>query len=946
MVFQEKFSRWWFVEEIIIKGAREHNLKDISLSIPRRQFVVITGLSGSGKSSLAFDTIYAEGQRRYVESLSAYARQFLQLMEKPDVDEISGLSPAISIEQKKVSHNPRSTVGTVTEIYDYLRLLYARVGVAYCAQCGKPITSQTVDQIADAVEKMPGGTKLMVMAPLVRRRKGEYRKLFSDLQSQGFLRIEVDGEIYRLDSPPLLERNSFHDISLVVDRLVSSSESRGRLVDSLELAMDKADDLVVVQVVDGERLLFSRRLACSDCGISFAELSPRLFSFNNPHGACPECSGLGRDLVFDSDLIVPDPALSLNQGAIAPWRRSLSFYRSEVLEPLARHYDFSLTVPFAELSPKIKKVIMAGSGRVKIPGLLAEGRYQNSSERRFEGVVPNLKRRYEKAAGENDSELLRYLSPKPCSFCQGSRLNQNSLQVKVAGLNIYELTCLSLPRTREFLTDLVLPPAQQTIARRILGELFSRLQFLIDVGLDYLTLERASATLSGGESQRIRLATQIGSGLTGVLYVLDEPSIGLHQRDNLRLLKALMKLRDLGNSLLVVEHDQETIMAADQVIDMGPGAGRLGGEVVAQGRPAEIAAGDSLTGLYLSGRKKIEIPQRRPLNWHYSLTLKGASQHNLKSIDVKFPLGLLLCVTGVSGSGKSSLINETLYPALHNHLYSDRYPVGSFQELAGLDQLDKVINIDQSPIGRTPRSNPATYTGLFTPIRELFAGLPEARIRGYKPGRFSFNVKGGRCEACKGDGFTRVEMHFLPDIFVKCDSCGGQRFTREVLEVRYKGSNIAEVLAMTINQAAEFFAAIPRVIGKLEVLKDVGLGYMTLGQAAVTLSGGEAQRVKLARELAKRATGRTLFLLDEPTTGLHFHDVKQLLKVLQRLVDEGNSVIVIEHNLDIIKAADYLIDLGPDGGVGGGRLVACGTPEEVAKVKESATGQCLCGVLT
>lgn len=933
------------VEEIVIKGAREHNLKNVSLTIPRGQFVVITGLSGSGKSSLAFDTVYAEGQRRYVESLSAYARQFLQLMEKPDVDEISGLSPAISIEQKRVSHNPRSTVGTVTEIYDYLRLLYARVGVVYCGQCGKPITSQTVDQIADIIEKNPLGSKLIIMAPLVRRRKGEYSKLFSDLQSQGFLRVEVDGEIHRLDSPPLLDRQVYHDISLVVDRLVVNSESRGRLVDSLELAMDKADDLVAVQIVNGENLLFSRRLACSDCGISFVELSPRLFSFNNPHGACPECSGLGRDLVFDGDLIVPDPTLSLKDGALAPWRRSLSFYLSEVLEPLARYYDFSLATPFGELSQKVKKVIFSGSGREKIPGLLVEGRYQRSRERKFEGVIPSLKRRYEKADGENDSELLRYLSPKPCPLCQGARLNQQSLQVKISGLNIYELTCCSLPQTLEFLSSLKLPPARKEIAGRILGELVNRLQFLIDVGLDYLSLARASASLSGGESQRIRLATQIGSGLTGVLYVLDEPSIGLHQRDNRRLLKALMKLRDMGNSLLVVEHDQETIMAADQVIDMGPRAGRLGGEVVAQGAPAAIAAGDSLTGLYLSGQKKIDIPKRRPFDRQRQIVIRGADQHNLQKIDVELPLGLLLCVTGVSGSGKSTLINETLFPALHNHLYSERFPVGSLQEIRGLELLDKVIRIDQSPIGRTPRSNPATYTGIFTPIRELFAGLPESRIRGYKPGRFSFNVKGGRCEACKGDGVTRVEMHFLPDIFVKCDSCAGQRFTREVLEIRYKGSNISDVLAMTINQAAEFFFAIPRILNKLEVLQDVGLGYMTLGQAAVTLSGGEAQRVKLARELAKRATGRTLYLLDEPTTGLHFHDVKQLLKVLQRLVSEGNSVFVIEHNLDIVKAADYLVDLGPDGGVGGGRLVACGTPEEVAQVEESATGQYLREVL-
>ncbi len=930
------------MEKIVVKGAREHNLKNISLEIPRHRLVVITGLSGSGKSSLAFDTIYAEGQRRYVESLSAYARQFLQLMEKPDVDEISGLSPAISIEQKKVSHNPRSTVGTVTEIYDYLRLLFARVGVPYCIECDRPITSQTVDQAADAVGKLGDGTRLLIMAPLVRRRKGEFQKLFRGLQSEGFLRVEVDGEIFRLDDPPEPDRQCYHDISLIVDRLVLGPESRSRLVDSLELAMDKAEDLAVVQVVGGERLLFSRRLACIECGLSFAEITPRLFSFNNPHGACPECGGLGRDLVFDTDLIIPDPSLSLADGAIAPWRRSQSFYLSEILEPLSRHYGFSLATPFAELPETVKKIILFGSGRTRIAGLLSDGRFRRSSSRRFEGVIPSLKRRYEKADGENDAELLRYLSPKPCPRCRGSRLRPEALKVRISGLNIHELTCRSLPAVLEFLENLELTPARQEIARRILAELTGRLRFLIDVGLDYLSLDRASATLSGGESQRIRLATQIGSGLTGVLYVLDEPSIGLHQRDNRRLLEALFRLRDLGNSLLIVEHDQETILAADEVIDMGPGAGRLGGEVVAQGTPAEIAAGDSLTGLYLSGRERIEVPaRRRRPDEKRKLVIRGAAQHNLKNIDVEFPLGLLLCVTGVSGSGKSSLINETLFPALHNHLHDARHPVGVCRGIEGLELLDKVINIDQSPIGRTPRSNPATYTGVFTPIRELFAGLPEARMRGYKPGRFSFNVKGGRCEACKGDGYTRVEMHFLPDIFVKCDSCGGSRFTREVLEIRYKGANIAEVLAMTINQAAEFFAAVPRILGKLEVLKDVGLGYMTLGQAAVTLSGGEAQRVKLARELAKRSTGRTLYLLDEPTTGLHFHDVKQLLGVLDRLVGEGNSVIVIEHNLEVVKAADYIIDLGPDGGSGGGRLVACGTPEEVAGVAESATGRCL-----
>ncbi len=933
------------MQNIVIKGAREHNLKDVDLVIPRHQFVVITGLSGSGKSSLAFDTIYAEGQRRYVESLSSYARQFLQLMEKPDVDEISGLSPAISIEQKRVSHNPRSTVGTVTEIYDYLRLLYARVGSVYCARCGKPISSQSVDQIADVIAGLPDGSRLLIMAPLVRRRKGEYRQLFADLLRQGFLRVEVDGEIFRLDEPPQLERNLFHDISLVVDRLVVSNESRGRLIDSLELAMEKADDLVAVQVVGGERQLFSGRLACADCGISFVELSPQLFSFNNPQGACPECNGLGRDLDFDLDLIVPDPSLSLLEGAIAPWRRSQTFYLSEVLKPLSRHYHFSLEIPFSQLPEAVKVMLMRGSGKEKIPGLLSDGRFHRAASRRFEGVVPSLKRRYEKAEGEKDGELLRYLSARPCGLCQGSRLRREGLQVKLMELNIHELTSLPLPEALVFLTGLQLPPARAEIARRIMAELTSRLGFLIDVGLDYLTLDRASATLSGGESQRIRLATQIGSGLTGVLYVLDEPSIGLHARDNRRLLRALFKLRDLGNSLLVVEHDQETIMAADQVVDMGPGAGRLGGEVVAQGKPEEVAAGDSLTGLYLSGRKQVTVPGRRRVRAGRAIVLRGAAQHNLQQIEVEFPLGLFLCVTGVSGSGKSSLINDTLYPALHNHLHGDRLPVGSFRSISGLEQLDKVINIDQSPIGRTPRSNPATYTGVYTPIRELFAALPESRMRGYKPGRFSFNVKGGRCEACKGDGVKRVEMHFLPDIFVKCDVCKGQRFTREVLEIRYKGVNIAEVLAMTINQAAEFFAAIPKIIRKLEVLRDVGLGYMTLGQAAVTLSGGEAQRVKLARELAKRATGRTLYLLDEPTTGLHFHDVDQLLKVLQKLVDEGNTVLVIEHNFDVIKAADYIIDLGPDGGLGGGRLIACGPPETVAQVTASATGQSLSEVL-
>jgi len=932
------------MDQITIKGAREHNLRNIDLVIPRHQLVVVTGLSGSGKSSLAFDTIYAEGQRRYVESLSAYARQFLQLMDKPDVDEITGLSPAIAIEQKRVSHNPRSTVGTVTEIYDYLRLLYARVGTPFCYQCGEEISSQTVVQIVDAVLGQPAGSRLLILAPLVQGRKGEYRQLFADLIREGFLRVEVDGRIYSLEEVPELDRYRTHDIALVVDRLVVREDIRRRLTDSIELALGKADEVVAVQVVEGPRLLFSTRLACIRCGISFAEISPRLFSFNNPYGACPRCAGLGSELLFDPQLVVPNPGLSLREGAIAPWHRSQPFYQEHVLLPLSRHYGFDLYQPFADLPPEVQQLVLYGSGEEKIPDLLPEGRRGRVAERRFEGVIPALKRKL-KARDGGDDELRRYLSPVPCPDCGGSRLKPQSLHVKIGGLNIYELTSLSLPRILAFIQNLSLPPSRQAIAGRVLQEIEQRLSFLLDVGLDYLTLARESGTLSGGESQRIRLATQIGSGLTGVLYVLDEPSIGLHQRDNEKLLASLFRLRDLQNTLIVVEHDQDTIMRADHVIDMGPGAGRLGGQVVAQGSPAKIAAGDSLTGQYLSGRQFIEVPKKRRLARGRVLSLRGLGIHNLKSIDVDFTLGLFICVTGVSGSGKSSLVNDTLYPVLHNHLHGSHKVAGPVEAVSGLHYLDKVINIDQSPIGRTPRSNPATYTGVFTLIRELFAALPEARVRGYRPGRFSFNVKGGRCEACRGEGMMRVEMHFLPDVFVTCDACGGSRFNRDTLEVHYKGKNIAEVLSMTVNQAVEFFAAIPRLIARLQTLQDVGLGYITLGQAAVTLSGGEAQRVKLSRELGKRATGRTFYILDEPTTGLHFHDVRQLLQVLQRLVDEGNTVLVVEHNLEVIKVADYIIDLGPEGGDRGGEVIATGTPEEVAGVAASATGYYLGKVL-
>jgi excinuclease ABC subunit A len=831
-------------------------------------------------------------------------------------------------------------VGTVTEIYDYLRLLYARVGTPYCHRCGKPITSRTVAQIVDAILALPAGSRLLVLAPLVRGRKGEYRKLFADLAREGFMRVEVDGVIHRLDEVPELDKYRIHDISLVVDRLVVGADIGRRLTDSVEIALAKADDLVAVQVVNGERLVFSTRLACIDCGVSFQEISPRLFSFNNPRGACPRCGGLGSEVFFDPDLVVPNPCLSLREGAVAPWYRSLPFYLEHVFTPLAKHYGFDIYRPFTDLPETVRQVILYGSGDERIPGLLAEGRRRRQQARKFDGVIPILERKFRASDGGSD-ELRQYMAPVSCPECGGSRLRPEALHVKIGGLNIFAFASLPLPQACDFLARLDLAPAQRHIAGRVLQELEHRLQFLIDVGLDYLTLARESATLSGGESQRIRLATQIGSGLTGVLYVLDEPSIGLHARDNDKLLAALMRLRDLGNSLLVVEHDEDTIRRADHVIDMGPGAGRLGGEVTAAGAPEVIAAGDSLTGLYLSGRERIAVPEHRRPAGDRRLVLRKASIHNLKGLDVDIPLGLFICVTGVSGSGKSSLVNDTLYPLLHNRLYSSHLPAGPVQSVDGLQFLDKIINIDQSPIGRTPRSNPATYTGVFTLIRELFASLPEAQARGYRAGRFSFNVKGGRCEACSGDGLMRVEMHFLPDVFVTCDTCGGKRYNRDTLEIRFRGKNIAEVLEMTVDQAAEFFARLPRIVNRLQTLQRVGLGYITLGQAAVTLSGGEAQRVKLSRELARRATGRTLYLLDEPTTGLHFHDVRQLISVLQRLVDDGNTVLVVEHNLEVVKVADYIIDLGPEGGERGGRLVACGTPEEVAAVIGSATGECL-----
>ena len=931
--------------EIVIRGAAEHNLKRIDLTIPRNKLVVITGVSGSGKSSLAFDTLYAEGQRRYVESLSAYARQFLEMMEKPDVESIEGLSPAISIEQKTTSRNPRSTVGTVTEIYDYLRLLFARIGAPHCPNCGKPIRSQTVQQIVDAVAALPEGSKIQVLAPIVRGRKGTYKKEMREAARKGFVRARIDGTIRDLADEIDLDKQKKHTIEIVVDRLVIKPDLKGRLTDSVETALDAAEGLVVVDV-DGKRdLLFSRNLACADCGISIGDLAPRMFSFNSPYGACPECDGLGVRKTFDRDKILRDPSVSLRDGAIA-WGDGNAY---QVLESsLYRAFRVSPATTYARLPAAFRKVLWEGSGDREFTYRWEGKRSTYEWKRTWEGILPSLERKYRETESESRrEELEKLMSVHPCPACHGARLKPETLAVKVDGKTIAQHTALSVARAARLYEGLALAEKDAQIAAPILKEIRERLGFLENVGLGYLTLDRGAATLSGGEGQRIRLATQIGSRLTGVLYILDEPSIGLHQRDNRKLLSTLIRMRDLGNTVIVVEHDEETILEADHVVDLGPGAGELGGEVVAQGLPAEIAAHPrSLTGAFLSGRESIPVPKTRRRGSNKAITIHGATEHNLKDLTVAFPLGRFTCVTGVSGSGKSTLVNEILHKALARKLHGAEDLPGAHANIAGVDQIDKVIDIDQSPIGRTPRSNPATYVGLFGPIRDLFALVPESRARGYQPGRFSFNVKGGRCEACEGDGVFRIEMHFLPDVYVTCDVCRGRRYNRETLEILYKGKSIADVLEMTVHQALAFYEAVPAVRDKLQTLQDVGLGYIRLGQAATTLSGGEAQRIKLAKELSKRATGRTLYLLDEPTTGLHFDDVRKLLGVLERLVDAGNTVIVIEHNLDVIKTADWVIDLGPEGGDAGGKVVAEGTPEQVSRVRGSHTGAFLARALT
>ena len=935
-------------DKIIIKGAREHNLKNIDIEIPRDKLVVITGLSGSGKSSLAFDTIYAEGQRRYVESLSAYARQFLEQMDKPDVDSIEGLSPAISIEQKTTSKNPRSTVGTVTEIYDYLRLLYARIGHPYCYSCGREITSQTVSQMVDQIMTMPQGSKISVLAPIVRGRKGEYKKELQQMRKDGYVRARIDGKPYELSGEISLDKNKKHTIEIVIDRLVIKEGLEKRLADSLEVALKLSDGVVVIspQESGAKDVLFSQKLACIECGISYPEMTPRMFSFNNPHGACPECDGLGAKMDIDPDLVIPNKDLSIRDGVVKPWSKRTSVFYYQMLEAVSDHYGFSLLTPWKKLPKKAQEVILYGSNGEDIKfWFFRDGRKQ-FYHRDFEGVVNNLSRRYrETESAYIREEIEEYMGAHPCPLCKGDRLRKESLAIKVGGSNISESTRLSVRAAREFFNGLPLTEKEAFIAQKILKEIRERLGFLVNVGLDYLTLDRRASTLSGGEAERIRLATQIGSSLMGVLYILDEPSIGLHQRDNEKLLDTLLSLRDLGNTVLVVEHDEETILRSDHVIDMGPGAGVAGGYVVSQGTPEAIMKDEkSLTGKYLSGRVKIPVPmERRTPKRH--ITVKKPKENNLKGMDVKLPIGVLTCVTGVSGSGKSSLILEVLYKTLAQKFYRSTERAGLSDGITGLEHVDKVIDIDQSPIGRTPRSNPATYTGLFTHIREMFSQVPESRMRGYKPGRYSFNVKGGRCEACQGDGVIKIEMHFLPDVFVTCDVCKGKRYNRETLDIRYKGKNISEVLDMTVYEAMVFFENIPAVHSKLMTITDVGLGYIQLGQSATTLSGGEAQRVKLSKELSKRSTGRTLYILDEPTTGLHFADIQKLLDVLNRLVDAGNTVIVIEHNMDVIKTADYIIDLGPEGGDGGGRVVATGTPEDIAKAKQSYTGQFLKRVL-
>jgi excinuclease ABC subunit A len=930
-----------------IRGAREHNLKNIDVDLPRNELVVITGLSGSGKSSLAFDTIYAEGQRRYVESLSAYARQFLELMGKPDVDLIEGLSPAISIEQKTTSKNPRSTVGTVTEIHDYLRLLYARVGIPYSPATGLPIESQTVTQMVDRVMAMKEGTRLYLLAPIARGRKGEYRKELQDIQKKGFQRVKVDGKLYEIGDVPALNKKLKHDIEVVVDRLVVRPDLGNRLADSMETAVTLGEGLVFAENADGgERTIFSSKFACPVSGFTIDEIEPRLFSFNNPFGACPVCDGLGTKMYFDPELVIPDDRRALREGAVAPWANSSSKYYDQTLDCLAKHFRVSAGTPWKQLPEKVKKAILYGSGEEPVSMTFNDGLRSYTTTKPFEGIIPNMERRWK----ETDSswvreDLERYQASSKCEACDGNRLKPEALAVKVGGKHIGETALMSISEAAEWFKAVSkkLKPQAQEIAARILKEINERLGFLVNVGLEYLTLGRASATLSGGESQRIRLASQIGSGLTGVLYVLDEPSIGLHQRDNARLLETLRRLRDLGNTVIVVEHDEDAIRSADYLVDMGPGAGVHGGHVVAIGKPAEVMRHpESLTGQYLVGLRQIAVPARRRQGREgQSIKVVGARANNLKNIDVEIPLGTFTCVTGVSGGGKSTLVVETLYKALARRLNGAREPAAEHDTVEGIEHIDKIVDIDQSPIGRTPRSNPATYTGAFTPIRDWFAGLPESTARGYAPGRFSFNVKGGRCEACQGDGVIKIEMHFLPDVYVQCDACKGKRYNRETLEVKFKDKSIADVLDMTVEEGAQFFKAVPTIREKMETLERVGLGYIHVGQPATTLSGGEAQRVKLAKELSRRATGRTLYILDEPTTGLHFEDVRKLLEVLHTLVDQGNTVLVIEHNLEVIKTADWIIDLGPEGGDGGGEVVAAGTPEEVAKVARSYTGQYL-----
>jgi len=943
-----------FQDSIVIRGAREHNLKNINVTIPRDKLVVITGLSGSGKSSLAFDTIYAEGQRRYVESLSAYARQFLEQMDKPDLDYIEGLSPAISIEQKTTHRNPRSTVGTVTEVYDYLRLLFARIGKPHCYNCRKPIQAQTAQQIVDGIQSLPEGTRVQLLAPLIRQRKGTYQKVFEDIKRQGFTRIRVNGEFRSVDEKIELERYVKHDIDVVVDRVVVKEGLGRRLTDSVETSLRLAEGIIRIWQESPDKkvteTLQSEHFACVDCGISFEELAPRMFSFNNPHGACSECTGLGTTIEVDPELVVPDPDLSIDDGAIRPWsiRRVLDAWYMRALKCVVKHYKQDPATPWKRLPESVQQKILYGSD-----GELVDFSYSNERKtvemaRVFEGVIPNLERRYKETESARAREMIsEFMSTKPCPACKGARLRPESIAVTVGGKSILDVTGMSIGEALNYFRDMDLSKTERMIAERILKEIRERLGFLVNVGLDYLSLERNAGTLSGGESQRIRLATQIGAGLMGVLYILDEPSIGLHQRDNQKLITTLTRLRDLGNTVIVVEHDEDTVRTADHVIDLGPGAGVHGGRIVAQGTPQQVMkAKDSWTGKFLSGAYRIHVPQKRRTSNGKSIVIKGAQHNNLKNVDATFPLGVFTCVTGVSGSGKSSLINETLFPAAQRAVYdTPRVKPGKHSKIEGLQHIDKVIDIDQSPIGRTPRSNPATYTGVFGPIRDLFSMVPEARARGYKPGRFSFNVKGGRCETCEGDGVIRIEMHFLPDVYVPCEECKGMRYSRDTLEVRYKGKNIFEVLDMTVEEACEFFRNVPMAYAKLATLNDVGLGYVKLGQAATTLSGGEAQRVKLATELAKRQTGRTLYILDEPTTGLHAVDVGKLLEVLHRLVDSGNTVIVIEHNLDVVKTADWVIDIGPEGGDRGGKIIAAGTPEQIVKSKQSYTGQHLKGLL-